>query len=162
MENTLINAFEQKHNKSAPVAVVHIGFHADEFARSFHALAVTIRTDIYFRKNAYNPGSEEGQKLLAHELTHVSQYAEKRITKITTKEELEEEAVKAEWKEEIVQDKMMTVEIGGERFRESQMDKVADKVADEMAFRIKQNKFRMQEKEYLAYLCAVDDWIKGR
>jgi hypothetical protein len=164
LESTRINEFELTHGKNAPEAFIHDGFFADELARSMHALAVTIGTGIYFRRSAYNPGSEEGRKLLAHELTHVSQHSEKRITKTVTGKELEEEAAAAELKEQPVRDRMMTVDIGGElfRFRESQMERITDIMAHEIAGWVKQLKNRLPEREYLSYLCAVDDWIEGR
>lgn len=37
------------------------------------ARAITVGNDIYFANGQYNPGSSEGQKLLAHELTHTLQ-----------------------------------------------------------------------------------------
>ncbi|NEP28586.1 DUF4157 domain-containing protein, partial [Moorena sp. SIO3I6] len=37
------------------------------------ARAFTTGKDIFFRQGEYNPGSQEGKKLIAHELTHVVQ-----------------------------------------------------------------------------------------
>ena len=54
-----------------------VRIHADSEAASFNqqinARAFTLGSDIYFNQNEYNTGSFEGKKLLAHELTHVSQ-----------------------------------------------------------------------------------------
>jgi hypothetical protein len=52
---------------------VHTDARADEAARSIDAKAFTVGNDIAFRSGQFTPGSHEGQKLLAHELTHVVQ-----------------------------------------------------------------------------------------
>lgn len=52
---------------------VHTGAEADSVARSLQATAFTRGSDIYFSAGTFAPGSESGQHLLAHELTHVVQ-----------------------------------------------------------------------------------------
>ena len=52
---------------------VHHDAAADALARDVHALAFTYGQDVYFRDGAYDPASASGQRLLAHELTHVVQ-----------------------------------------------------------------------------------------
>jgi hypothetical protein len=52
---------------------VHTDEKADQLAQSVSAKAFTTGNDVYFAKNQYNPGSSDGQQLLAHELTHVVQ-----------------------------------------------------------------------------------------
>jgi hypothetical protein len=52
---------------------IHTGSRADEAARSIHADAFTTGRDVVFRSSAYRPGTAEGTRLLAHELTHVVQ-----------------------------------------------------------------------------------------
>jgi hypothetical protein len=52
---------------------VHTDGKAAESARSVNALAYTIGHDIVFGAGQYTPQSGEGQRLLAHELTHVVQ-----------------------------------------------------------------------------------------
>ncbi|MDQ1713567.1 MAG: hypothetical protein QOE45_3017 [Frankiaceae bacterium] len=52
---------------------VHADGEADTVARSLQAKAFTHGNDIYFSSGTYDPGSEGGQHLLAHELTHVVQ-----------------------------------------------------------------------------------------
>ncbi len=54
---------------------VHTGAEADHLARSMNAVAFTTGSDIFFREGAYNPGNQEGLKLLAHETTHTIQQA---------------------------------------------------------------------------------------
>jgi len=52
---------------------IHTDARAAESARSVNALAYTVGNDIVFGAGQYAPANPEGQKLLAHELTHVVQ-----------------------------------------------------------------------------------------
>lgn len=55
----------------------HVRTHTDakaaESTRAVNALAYTVGRDIVFQPEYYKPGSTEGKRLLAHELTHVLQ-----------------------------------------------------------------------------------------
>jgi hypothetical protein len=52
---------------------LHTGPTADRLNRSLSAKAFTLGSDIFFRQGQYKPGSTHGNKLIAHELTHVVQ-----------------------------------------------------------------------------------------
>ena len=52
---------------------VHTDDTADQLNRSVSARAFATGTDVYFASGEYNPGSESGDKLIAHELAHVVQ-----------------------------------------------------------------------------------------
>src|SRR5579859_3933852 len=52
---------------------VHTGPAADDLSRALGATAFTTGSDIFFSQGAYQPETQSGQKLLAHELTHVVQ-----------------------------------------------------------------------------------------
>ena len=52
---------------------VHTDSTADQLSQSVQAKAFTTGSDIFFRSGQYDPGSESGKKLLAHEATHVRQ-----------------------------------------------------------------------------------------
>lgn len=52
---------------------VHTDARAAESARAVNALAYTVGKDVVFGEGQYAPGSGSGQRLLAHELTHVVQ-----------------------------------------------------------------------------------------
>lgn len=54
---------------------VHTGGEATALNRDLRAQAFTRQRDIYFGAGKYNPKSSSGQRLLAHELTHVVQQA---------------------------------------------------------------------------------------
>ena len=52
---------------------VHTDDMADQLNRSVSARAFATGTDVYFAKGEYNPGSADGDRLIAHELAHVVQ-----------------------------------------------------------------------------------------
>ena len=52
---------------------VHNDDTAHKLATSVSAKAFTTGSDVYFGKGEYSPGSSDGDKLIAHELTHVVQ-----------------------------------------------------------------------------------------
>lgn len=52
---------------------IHTTTEADTLARSVNATAFTTGADIFFRSGMYNPTSENGLHLLAHEATHTVQ-----------------------------------------------------------------------------------------
>lgn len=52
---------------------VHTGSQAANLSRDIGAQAFTHGSDIYFNQGKYDPGSNDGQRLLAHELTHTVQ-----------------------------------------------------------------------------------------
>ncbi len=52
---------------------IHTDSTADQLNQDVGARAFTTGNDIFFREGEYNPNSESGQHLLAHELTHVVQ-----------------------------------------------------------------------------------------
>jgi len=52
---------------------VHTDAGADTLNKSLQARAFATGRDIFFRQNEFNPGTDSGKKLIAHELTHVVQ-----------------------------------------------------------------------------------------
>ena len=52
---------------------LHTDSEAANMSNSIHAKAFTHGNDIYFNQGKFNPNSEEGQRLVAHELVHVAQ-----------------------------------------------------------------------------------------
>jgi hypothetical protein len=52
---------------------IHTGSESAQLNRALSAQAFTHGTDIYMGEGKYSPGSDGGQRLLAHELTHVIQ-----------------------------------------------------------------------------------------
>jgi hypothetical protein len=52
---------------------IHTGVEADALSQQLKAKAFTTGKDIFFKEGAYQPHSDTGIKLIAHELTHVMQ-----------------------------------------------------------------------------------------
>ncbi len=52
---------------------VHTDNESAALNRELNAQAFTVGSDVFMAEGKYNPGSSEGQGLLAHELTHVGQ-----------------------------------------------------------------------------------------
>jgi len=59
---------------------VHSDEEADTRSRALHARAFTVGSDIFFRAGEYTPGTADGRRLLAHELTHTIQQGSARRT----------------------------------------------------------------------------------
>jgi len=64
---------ERSFNADFSQVNIHTNSESDQLNRSLHSRAFTTGQDIFFRQGEYDPGDREGQKLLAHELTHVVQ-----------------------------------------------------------------------------------------
>jgi len=67
------NQMESKMGYDFSGVSVHTDATSDSLNRSVSAKAFTTGSDVYFSEGAFNPGSKDGQQLLAHELTHVVQ-----------------------------------------------------------------------------------------
>jgi hypothetical protein len=65
--------FEPRFGRDLSQVRVHTGPTAAESARAIQARAYTFGSDIVFNHGQYQPASEAGRHLLAHELTHVLQ-----------------------------------------------------------------------------------------
>lgn len=64
---------EQRMGADFSGVKVHTDAQADQLNQAIQAKAFTTGQDVFFRQGAYEPGSEGGQELIAHELTHVVQ-----------------------------------------------------------------------------------------
>ena len=75
---------------------VHTDGESDQLNKSLNSRAFATGQDIFFSQGAYNPGSRDGQELLAHELTHiVQQNGLGKSSAVSKKEESETEIQKA-------------------------------------------------------------------
>jgi hypothetical protein len=73
LPDATLRLFEDKFQRPFDDVRIHDDGGADDAARKIDALAFTRGNDIYFRSGAYDPTSQQGKKLLAHELAHVVQ-----------------------------------------------------------------------------------------
>jgi hypothetical protein len=67
------NHFEPRFGGDFSNVRIHTDGRAAESARAIHAEAYTMGNDVVFGRGRYAPGTTEGQRLIAHELTHVVQ-----------------------------------------------------------------------------------------
>jgi hypothetical protein len=66
-------AFEERLGQDFGDVRVHTGGEASALAAERGAAAVSVGDDIFFRTGRFQPETQEGRRLLAHELTHVAQ-----------------------------------------------------------------------------------------
>jgi len=164
LETISINNYRNDYKSDLKKATIHTGAYANELALRINALAFVLGEDIYFRHGAYQPESEEGRKILSHELTHVAQYEEKRITKNADRETLENEAKNAEKQAEYDADPYEPYPVNGKVYslRKSQIEMVTRMVSEGVEKWVVEQKAVRSEAEYLELLCAYKEWLEER
>ncbi|MGP0028583.1 MAG: DUF4157 domain-containing protein [Streptosporangiaceae bacterium] len=73
LERPARERLERRLGESLGDVRVHADAHAGALARAVSARAFAIGTDLFFADGEYRPGSRDGDKLIAHEATHVVQ-----------------------------------------------------------------------------------------
>ena len=73
LDATTRSYFEPRFGHDFSGVRIHADAAAEESARELNARAYTVRHNIVFGAGRFAPGTEEGRRLLAHELTHVIQ-----------------------------------------------------------------------------------------
>ena len=73
LEPALRQDMEQRFGYDFSRVRVHTGIVAEQSSREVNAHAYTVGNNIVFGKGQFVPGTHEGQRLIAHELTHVLQ-----------------------------------------------------------------------------------------
>lgn len=76
LNDALRGFFEPRFGVDFSHVRLHSDAHAQESAREVHARAFTVGRDIVFGTGQYSPGTDEGRRLIAHELTHVVQQSD--------------------------------------------------------------------------------------
>ncbi len=69
----ILGSMEQAFGTDFSGVRIHANSESERLNRSLNARGFTTGQDIYFKRGEYQPESQTGQKLLAHELTHVVQ-----------------------------------------------------------------------------------------
>lgn len=72
---------EQGLNHDLSAVRIHDDAEADKLAKKVNAVAFTTGTDIYFQTGKFNPNSQSGLELLAHEATHTVQQSKGQVGK---------------------------------------------------------------------------------
>lgn len=163
LDSVIINDFAREHNKDIDKAIIHIGPYADEYARSLKAMALTIGNQIYFRNGAYKPETEEGRKLIAHELTHVTQNKEKPLADNRTKIELENEAEKEEIKEQRETEQFVTYTIGNKKYKikKQNADKINNYTQQYIEDWVQKQESQLSPDEYLKLLFKYKKYLES-
>ena len=73
LANSTRSFFESRFDQDFSQVRIHTGAQASDTARSINAKAFTLGKDLVFGSGEYRPGSTEGKRLMAHELTHLLQ-----------------------------------------------------------------------------------------
>ncbi|WP_229779667.1 eCIS core domain-containing protein, partial [Deinococcus knuensis] len=72
---------EQGLNHDLSRVRIHDDAEADKLAKGVNAIAFTTGTDIFFQAGQFNPNTQSGLELLAHEVTHTVQQSQGRVGK---------------------------------------------------------------------------------
>lgn len=73
LDDNIRGPMEQAFGADFSGVTIHTDSQSDQLNKSIQARAFTTGQDVYFRQGAYNPNSQDGQELIAHEFTHVMQ-----------------------------------------------------------------------------------------
>lgn len=73
LDATTRSSFEGHLGRDISAVRVHTGGGAAAAATALHARAFTVGNDIFFARGQYQPGTSQGRRLLAHEVTHTIQ-----------------------------------------------------------------------------------------
>ena len=163
VDRVIINDFNRKSGADLGEVKIVYGPAADEYTRSHHTLALVLGTDIFFRNGAYRPESEEGRKILAHELTHVAQNKKREEYRGASREELEREAEAAEKQVEDSGDPLITRRIGGREYklRKSVWKVIDERTKEKLEEKIESLERVMSEEEYLKLLYKYREWLEA-
>ncbi len=73
MDGHTLSFMQSRFGTDFSYVKIHTGHESVQMNRELNAKAFTVGNDIYFNEGQYNPNSNEGKHLLAHELTHTVQ-----------------------------------------------------------------------------------------
>jgi hypothetical protein len=73
LQSTVRSKMEPKLGANLGDVRIHNDGESAQAAKGFGARAFTVGQDVHFNAGEFNPGTKEGDKLIAHELTHVVQ-----------------------------------------------------------------------------------------
>ena len=149
VDEATLDEFNQNTGNNVKKADVYLSRKAWNEVNSF-VLAFVVAEKIIMMRGQHKPETEEGRKLLAHELTHVAQNQNKEFVDHRTREELEEEAEANERTAESIQDPLVTRKVEGKDvvLPASMWHEVSQKLFRELRRWIHYEKFIRPPKEY--------------
>lgn len=151
--------FELERNAELGNTKIIYGHGSDELLRSNGLIAFALANKIYIQTNKYKPETEEGRALLAHELTHVQQYSEKRINNQISKDELEKEAEDSEKAVYRNHDSLEELRIDNRiiRIRKSQKKRLLHEIENEYMRWLEWQEYELSSQDYLKLLVGVKE-----
>ena len=151
--------FELERNAELGNTKIIYGHGSDELLRSNGLIAFALANKIYIQTNKYKPETEEGRALLAHELTHVQQYSEKRINNQISKDELEKEAEDSEKAVYRNPDSLEELRIDNRiiRIRKSQKKRLLHEIENEYMRWLEWQEYELNSQDYLKLLVGVKE-----
>lgn len=160
VDTVTINNFNEKTGNDLKEAKMVYGPSSDEYARSHHALAIAVAGTIYFRNGAYKPETEEGQKLLTHELTHVAQFKNREDYRNISEEEKEAEAEANEKNEAYESEPVESRKIDGVEYRlkKSVWRKIDSETKIALERKIEDAEKSMSDSDYYRLLLNYERW----
>ena len=151
--------FELERDTELGNTKIIYGHGSDEMLRSNGLVAFALANKIYIQTHKYKPETEEGRALLAHELTHVQQYSEKRINNQTSKEELEKEAEQVEKIIEYNPKKYREINFEGKKYKltERKYRELMDEIRKRVEYQLEYNTMGLSDADYLKVLIQYQE-----
>ena len=161
VDEATLDEFNQNTGNDVKKADLYITDNSWEDLR-MHVLAFAFAVKIIMMRGQHKPETEEGRKLLAHELTHVAQNQNKEFVDHRTREELEEEAEANERTAESIQDPLITRNLDGEDIvlPASRWHNVSQYVFRHLPEWLHYQKFILPPKEYELLKKKYEYWMK--
>lgn len=151
--------FELERDTELGNTKIIYGHGSDEMLRSNGLVAFALANKIYIQTHKYKPETEEGRALLAHELTHVQQYSEKRINNQTSKEELEKEAEQIEKIIEYNPERYREINFEGKKYKltERKYRELMDEIRKRVEYQLEYNTMGLSDADYLKVLIQYQE-----
>ena len=151
--------FELERDTELGNTKIIYGHGSDEMLRSNGLVAFALANKIYIQTHKYKPETEEGRALLAHELTHVQQYSEKRINNQTSKEELEKEAEQVEKIIEYNPERYREINFEGKKYKltERKYRELMDEIRKRVEYQLEYNTMGLSDADYLKVLIQYQE-----
>ena len=156
--------FELERDTELGNTKIIYGHGSDEMLRSNGLVAFALANKIYIQTHKYKPETEEGRALLAHEVTHVQQYSEKRINNQTSKEEPEKEAEQIEKIIEYNPEKYREINIEGKKYKltEREYSELMDEIRKRVEYQLEYNTMGLSDADYLKVLIQYQEMERRR
>src|SRR5262249_46692936 len=97
-----LSYFETRFGHDLSQVRVHSGIEAEQSAQALHAHAYTVGQDIVFGANRFAPATQDGRRLIAHELTHMVQQNNGQLHALVQRDPLPPKTINSDFEEEVL------------------------------------------------------------